>query len=150
MGKIQRAVTPRVVLDTNVVASALLFSRGNLAWLRENWMGRAILPLASRETVLEVIRVFAYPKFGLELQERENLLGDYLPFCEAIEVRPGGKRAIRCRDPHDEAILLLAEQGNADFVVTGDRDLLSVSNFRVPILKPEELRERLRLMRPGK
>jgi len=41
----------RVVLDTNVVLSALVFSQGSLAWVREAWQNGLLLPLASRDTV---------------------------------------------------------------------------------------------------
>ena len=55
----------RVVLDTNVLLSALLFYQGSVAWLRHAWQSEAIRPLASRDTTEELIRVLAYPKFKL-------------------------------------------------------------------------------------
>ena len=54
---------PRVVLDTNCLVSALLFSKQPLAWLRHSWQNGDIIPLASKETVSELIRVLAYPKW---------------------------------------------------------------------------------------
>lgn len=58
-------IAPRVVLDSNVVLSALLFSRGRLAWIRAAWQGGRFVPLASKPTVEELIRVLGYPKFRL-------------------------------------------------------------------------------------
>ncbi len=52
---------PRLVLDTNVVLSALLFSSRALTWLRRAWHAELIRPLASRETAMELIRVLTYP-----------------------------------------------------------------------------------------
>ena len=80
-------MTPvRTVLDTNVLLSALLFPTGMVRWLRDAWRSAAILPLASRDTVSELVRVLCYPKFRLTDGEREDLLADYLPFCESISV----------------------------------------------------------------
>lgn len=53
----------RVVLDTNVLLSALLFPAGSLSWLRQAWQSEALRPLASRDTTAELIRVLTYPKF---------------------------------------------------------------------------------------
>ncbi len=65
---------PRLVLDTNVLLSALLFHDGSLSWLRHSWQSETIRPLASRDTAEELIRVLAYPKFHLTEDEREDLL----------------------------------------------------------------------------
>jgi uncharacterized protein len=72
---------PRVVLDTNCLISALLFSKGKLSWLRDAWQRERFTPLASRDTVEELIRVLAYPKFKLNKDELEILLADFLLFC---------------------------------------------------------------------
>lgn len=58
--------TPRrIVLDTNLVLSALVFGGGMGAVLRDGWHSQRFIPLASRETTSEIIRVLTYPKFGL-------------------------------------------------------------------------------------
>ncbi|MFM1902804.1 MAG: hypothetical protein RLZZ440_704 [Planctomycetota bacterium] len=127
---------PRVVLDTNVLVSALLFHTGSLAWLRHAWHAEAIRPLASRDTTTELLRVLSYPKFGLTADEREDLLGDYLPWCETVTV-PGRTRIPECRDPFDRPFLSLAVAAAADALITGDKDLLALSQeFVVPILTP--------------
>lgn len=44
-----------------------------------------------------------------------------------------------CRDPDDNVILSLALDGKADYIVSGDKDLLDISSFRnIPIIKPVE------------
>ena len=59
-------MTPlRVVLDTNVLLSALLFQAGIVSQLRVEWRSGIIRPLASRQTTAELIRVLGYPKFEL-------------------------------------------------------------------------------------
>ena len=77
---------PRFVLDTNVLLSALLFHAGSLSWLRHAWQSGTIRPLASRDTTAELLRVLSYPKFRLTDDEREDVLGDYLPWCETVTV----------------------------------------------------------------
>ncbi|MCY3562688.1 MAG: putative toxin-antitoxin system toxin component, PIN family [Acidimicrobiia bacterium] len=139
----------RLVIDTNVVVSALLFSSGSVTWLRSAWSSDAVLPLASHETTVELIRVLSYPKFCLAEHEREELLMDYLPWCETATVSEPSS-VPECRDPHDRPFLELALAGRADALVTGDRDLLVLSSeFSVPILTPKSLRGRLMLPESG-
>lgn len=54
----------RVVLDTNIVLSALLFTSGRLAWIRHAWQGRQLQPLVCRETVNELLLVPTCGRLG--------------------------------------------------------------------------------------
>jgi len=76
-------MSPRVVFDTTVVVSALLFTSGRLAWLRAHWRAGDALPLASRATIEELTRVLRYPKFQLSSDSRDELLAEYLPYNAA-------------------------------------------------------------------
>ena len=140
----RRGVTrPRVVLDTNVLLSALLFHAGTLSWLRRAWHAETVRPLASRATIDELIRVLAYPKFRLTPDDRAELLGDYLPWCETVAV-PGRIATPAVRDPFDRPFLALAQAARADALLTGDKDLLALADvFAVPILTPAAFRARL-------
>jgi putative PIN family toxin of toxin-antitoxin system len=134
---------PRIVLDTNVLLSALLFHAGALSWLRLAWQSEAIHPLASHDTTTELIRVLSYPKFKLTSDEREDLLGDYLLWCETVTV-PNKIKLPDCRDPFDRPFLALALTAKADALITGDKDLLALSHFfAVPILTPAVFRDRM-------
>ncbi|MDE2764166.1 MAG: putative toxin-antitoxin system toxin component, PIN family [Gemmatimonadota bacterium] len=129
---------PRWVLDTNVLVSALLFPAGRLTWIRDAWRSGAIVPLASRETTTELIRVLCHPRFGLTPREREDLLADYLPHCESVIVTTPPP-VPDCRDHFDRPFLELALASRADALVTGDRDLLALAGvFSVPILTPAD------------
>ncbi len=133
----------RTVLDTNVLVSALLFPEGNVSWLRRMWRSKAILPLVSRDTASELIKVLGYPKFRVTRHEQEDLLADYLPYCEPVVVREP-LALPDCRDPFDRPFLALAIAGEADALVTGDADLLALApDLAVPIITPSALRERL-------
>lgn len=128
----------RVVIDTNLVLSALVFG-GSTAKLRLAWQDDLFVPLASKATITELIRVLAYPKFKLTKSEQEDLLADYLPFCETV-LMPDVLPAIpECRDPFDAPFLVLALVGNADYLVTGDQDLLCLADqFSCPIIKADQ------------
>ena len=110
----------RVVFDTGVVVSALLFTEGRLSWLRGHWRRSDVTPLASHATVDELIRVLSYPRFGLGKSDIEALLGDYLPFTEVVTVRSTAKHAPRCREGNDQMFVYLAMQGRAGALVSGD------------------------------
>ena len=136
-------VTLRVVLDTNVIASALVFQTGRLTWLRNAWSARKIVPLVSRGTIDELLRVLAYPKFDLGAEEIEALLGDYLPFVELVH--PASAEEVPDpTDASDRIFVELAVAGEADCIVTADRGLLeSVADSRVRVITPAELRSLL-------
>lgn len=132
---------PRVVIDTNVLLSALLFHAGTLSWLRPAWQAVDICPLSSRETTSELIRVLSYPKFDLSNDEQEDLLADYLPWCETV-VLSNPPDVPQCRDPFDRPFLELALSAQADALLTGDNDLLSLAQvFPVPILTPRSFHD---------
>ena len=134
---------PRVVIDTNVLLSSLLFHAGTLSWLRMAWQARRVCPLVSHETMNELIQALNYSTFDLTEDEREDLLADYLPWCEAVIVSSPGE-VPQCRDPFDRPFLELALVAQADALVTGDKDLLAMAHaFPLPILTPHAFRKRL-------
>ena len=57
----------RLVLDTNVVVSVLLFGHGSLTWIMESWRSGQIVPIISEQTSAELNRVLSYPRFNKEL-----------------------------------------------------------------------------------
>ena len=134
---------PRVAIGTRALVSALLIRAEPFAWLRDAWRKKSIHPLASRETTEELIRALAWPGFELSPEDREQLLSDYLPWCEVVtDTRPPG--TADCDDPHDRLLLEFALAAGADAIVAGDTELLTLrSPSPVPILSPEALRERL-------
>lgn len=120
------AQAPRVVLDTNTVLSALLFAQGRLVPLRVAWQSGALTPLLCAQTVEELLRVLAYPKFKLTPEDRDELLADYLPFGAVVAPWKKCPAVPACRDKHDRVFLELALIGAAEWLVTGDQDLLSL------------------------
>ena len=117
----------RVVLDTNVVLSALVFGGGTSARLRQAWQGGHCLPLVGTTMAQELIRVLAYPKFRLTADQQRELLADYLPYARAVRVPDPPPPVPACRDPFDAPFLQLAVAGKADLLVSGDKDLLALA-----------------------
>ena len=136
----------RVVLDTNVVISALLFTGARLGEIRKAWLERHIIPLSDKPCTEELIRALSYPKFRLDERDIRILLGDYLPYAEVVDTaRPAKRRIPRCRDPHDRKFLQLAYIGDSRALVTGDRDLLELRGQTLfDILRPAEFMRGLR------
>ena len=117
---------PRVVLDTNCLVSALVFNRSHLSPLRTHWQASRYIPLGCEETVSELIRVLAYPKFALSKEEVEQLLGDILPFLETCKIHGAYDPIDGLHDPSDAAFIHLAQQAKADLLVSGDEDILAL------------------------
>ena len=140
--KVGRAL--RVVFDTNVAVSALVFRGGRLARLRDAWAGGRVVPIVSKDTIAELVRVLAYPKFGLGAEDMKNVLAHYMEHAQALDQVKTRARVPDCRDRDDRPFLLLAYAARADALVTGDGDLLAVATkSRIPILSPDALRQRL-------
>ncbi len=126
---------PRVVIDTNLVLSALVFAQGRLSPLRLAWQSKHCQPLLSSVTAAELIRVLAYPKIKLNADAQQELLADYLPYCTTVRMPAKLPVTLDCRDKFDLPFLQLAVAGKADYLVSGDQDLLSLAGeFVCPIV----------------
>lgn len=138
-------MTRRVVLDTNIVLSALLFNAGRLAWIRHAWQHQQLQPLVCRDTANELLRALAYPKFKLSAQEQKDLLGDFLPYAEVITLPTPWPDLPACRDEKDQVFLVLAHAGKAHALITGDTDILAMRDvFPGRILTADELATQIR------
>jgi putative PIN family toxin of toxin-antitoxin system len=135
---------PRVVIDTNLVLSALVFAQGRLSPLRIAWQSTLCHPLLSSVTAAELIRVLAYPKFKLSTEDQQELLADYLPYCTSVRMPAKSPATPDCRDKFDLPFLQLAVVGKADYLVSGDQDLLSLAGqFACPIITAEQFMKTL-------
>ncbi len=119
----------RVVFDTNIVISALVFG-GNLDELRRLWVSGRVKPILCRETTAELLRVLHYPKFKLTQSDREALLQDYLPYVEVARLpEPLPLLPYVCRDRDDAVFIQLAIATAADVLVSGDKDLMEMQGL---------------------
>jgi putative PIN family toxin of toxin-antitoxin system len=118
----------RVVLDTNVLISALVF-KGDLSNIAVLWQKSKIIPLISKETFDEFRTVLEYPKFTLSSGEIKSIIKqEILPFFEVVNVSKRVKGV--CRDPDDDKFISCAISANADCIVTGDKDLSDLKKYQ--------------------
>lgn len=126
----------RVVLDTNVLISALLQPAGSpRAVVNKLKTANGVL-LFSDETFDELASRLFRPKFDGYVSRNNRTV--FLAQLEAVSewVAITGAK-LGCRDRDDDKVLETALTGNADCLVTGDRDLLEMSPFQdIPVLTP--------------
>lgn len=123
----------RVVLDTNILVSASLHPAGSKpdqvvrAWLAKRY-ALALSPALVDEyqRVLFRDRIRALSRWTEE--EARDLIGQIAHSAD-IQV-PGTMQIAASRDPADDKFLIAAAEASADFLVTGDLDLLSLETFR--------------------
>lgn len=141
-------MTPRVVLDTNVFISALLFE-GGTSRLVSLWQKGVFTYLLSRSILDEYIRVLSYPKFQLSDSEVRNLIQeDLLPHVKVVRERE--IKVTRLKDRDDEKFLKTALLGKAHYLVTGDQELLALEKERqCQILRPSDFIKRLTVLKPS-
>lgn len=118
----------RVVLDTNTLVSALLFT-GISSELVSLWQDGIITLLLSRDILDEYLRVLSYPKFKLSEEEIKKLLQEeILPYAEVV--KPKRRLRVVQRDPSDNKFLECAIAGKTRVIISGDKDLLSLGRYR--------------------
>jgi putative PIN family toxin of toxin-antitoxin system len=116
----------RVVLDTNVLVSALLLKGSQPARLLAQWREGKFVLLTAREQLEELSRVTRYPR----IRERVNtslagrLLNDLRDLAVVVSSLP---KVEISPDPYDDYLLSIAQGGSAQYLITGDRrDLLGL------------------------
>lgn len=136
-----------VVLDTNVVASALLWG-GTPERLIEA-AGEGTLELFTSEALLaELAGILGRSKFAAKLRQKNlsaaEVLARYREIAEAVEATPIEEAALR--DPYDAAVLACALSAQVEAIVSGDEDLHALGTYQnIAILSPAECLQRLNL-----
>ena len=98
MGKKEKTLKT-VVLDTNILVSALLF-RGELSGIVDLWKKGKFIPLLSKETFEEFRTVLEYPKFSLSVEDiRVIIEEEVLPYFDIIEIEGKIRRICRVHNP---------------------------------------------------
>lgn len=118
---------PRVVVDTNLLISATISSRGIPNKLVRAWQKNKFFLLISPRLIRELEEVSGRDKFGkyhVFLSEMEELVVDIKSSAELIESISEEYLSIHSRDPKDDHLIAASLVGNADYLVTGDEDLL--------------------------
>lgn len=132
----------RVILDTNLWISYLISKR--LSKIDELFDREDLVLLFSEELLEEFVEVAGRAKFRkyFSVGNIEELLSLFDEFGEMVDVSSEVKL---CRDSKDNFLLELAKDGNADFLVTGDADLLVINKFEMTeIITYAEFEERMK------
>lgn len=128
----------RVVLDTNIFISIL--KRGKLRRILDCWLDGKFDLVISNEIIEEMFRVLVRPKFKFTAKEIEDL--GSLIFERAIICNPTQKITI-CQDKDDNKFIECALKGEAQYIVSGDFDLLILKKFKnIEIISPAEFLKR--------
>lgn len=124
----------RVVADTNVLVSALIFPGGPPEALYRLALEGRIELVTSRPLLAELGRVLT-DKFGWEPGRAEEAVAQLIRVAEIVE--PGEPVSEIEADPADDRVLEAAAEGKADAIVSGDSHLLALSTWRgIPIHRP--------------
>jgi putative PIN family toxin of toxin-antitoxin system len=134
----------RLVLDTNVLIAAVVADGLCRDLVRRRLENHSVI---TSRTLLNELREKLEEKFDVKAKD--------IPFLRAYEARadffePAPLDANVCRDPDDVAVLATAIAGKADFIITGDQDLLVLSQHEgIPIVTPRQWLEAQDQPSPG-
>jgi putative PIN family toxin of toxin-antitoxin system len=121
----------RVVLDTNVLVSATLIRNGNEDRILHAWRRRAFDLVFSPAMLEEVGRVLTYEKLRKHRWLSDDEVVELLEALASQSVMVPGTTAITAsRDPEDDKFLAAGLESEAEYVVTGDKDLLALEAYR--------------------
>jgi uncharacterized protein len=136
----------RVVLDTNVIVSALISPGGTTRLVYDAVISRSLQLVTSRALLGEVRRVLTH-KFHWSTQATEAALDQLERLGEVADAREA--IAVITDDPADNRVLEAALAGRAEVIVSGDRHLLTLGEWRgIPIRTPREIADHLGLGEP--
>lgn len=134
----------RTVADTNIVVSAFLWG-GTPREILEAARWEAISLFTSAALIAELEEVLSREKFATRITRAgssvSELLGDYCALAQFV--RPTESPAA-VRDPDDDRVIACALAANAEFIVSGDDDLLILGRYRdITILSAAQMLRRL-------
>lgn len=134
-----------VVLDPNVLISALIAPRGASAQVLDAWLVGVFDLAVSPKLLAELGRVLMRPKFRPYLSEEE--VEAYLALLQrtALQVDDKDFTESLSPDPGDDYLVALAEGVRADCLVSGDKHLLGLTRENLNVLNPAAFLEVLRL-----
>jgi putative PIN family toxin of toxin-antitoxin system len=110
----------RVVLDTNILLAALISPTGPPARIYEAWQSRRFWLLTSDEQLEELSRVTRYPTIRalITVSEAGRMVNQIRALATVVKT---GRRHAVSADPADDFLFAIAEAGEADYIVTGDK-----------------------------
>jgi uncharacterized protein len=129
----------RVVLDANVLVSAILSPRGTPAQILNAWRAEQFDLVISEAIFAEIGRFFCYPKMTKRHRWSEEQLQAFLDDLARIAIMTSSilTLTVITEDPPDNRYLECAVEGEAAYIVSGDQLLLRLGAYQgIPILPP--------------
>jgi len=137
----------RVVLDTNQFVSSVLVRHGLPAQLLDAWRRREYLLVTSPAIIAEIRATLHYPRLRRKYPITDEQVEQLIRLLEQDALLVAGTAEAAgaiVDDPQDEVVLACAVDGMADVIVSGDRHLLDLVEYRgIPIVTARELFDRL-------
>jgi putative PIN family toxin of toxin-antitoxin system len=120
----------RVVIDTNIFISAMIAAAGLPAKLIRLWKKNRFTLVVSNDTIEEITEVLhreeIEEEYNLSPHEIFHLATSLKLGAEIVSPLPISDLPIHCRDAKDDFLLALAFAAGADYLITGDKDLLAL------------------------
>jgi uncharacterized protein len=138
---------PRAVLDTNILISGLITPRGTPAKVLLAWRVGHFDLVTSFPLLLELKEAISRPHLKDRYRLSPQDIHDFIALIENTALLITNPRIVsaQLRDPDDLAVLACALAGNAEYIVTGDYDLLDLHSFEgVQIVRPSLFLQLLR------
>lgn len=129
----------RIVLDTNVLVSALVAASSTPAQILARCHSGELELVVSPASLAELHRVLAYPHIRRRLQYSDEQIEGYMAYLEQTAILLTPRLTVQAvpDDPDDDRFVALALEAQAPYLVSGDKHLLSVGHYAgVTILKP--------------
>jgi|SRR5271157_531826 len=138
----------RVVIDTNVFVSSLISKKGAPAVLTQAWSEHLFDLVTSEAMIAEVKRVLSEHRLKQAFNISNENIARLVELLRKNSILVPGSAAVAGTipsDPSDEMFLAAALDGNADVIVSGDKDLLEIESFRgIAIMTPRQFLDQIR------
>jgi len=134
----------KAVLDTNILVSGLVAEQGYPRQILDAWLEGHYTLVTSLYLVEELIHVLSYPRIAKRIRlDEEELAVILAALLSEAEVTPGRLHLPGVtRDPKDDAVVACAKEGEADYIVSGDQDLLVLDEYEgIRIVTPRRFVE---------
>ena len=134
----------KAVLDTNVLISGLIVAQSPPCQILDAWLEGLFTLVTSLYLVEELVHVLSYPRITERLRlDEEELVAILDALLSKAEVTSGRLHLPGItRDPKDDFVVACAKEGEADYIVSGDQDLLVLGEYEgIQVVTPRQFVE---------
>ena len=138
----------RVVLDTNVIISGTIVAHGTPAQILDAWRKDDFIIIVSEPILREIEKVFHYPRIKERRCLTDRDIESVLQSLRRYGINTPSELKIEAipEDPEDDKFIIAAVEGDADYIVSGDRHLKALKSYRrIRIVSASEFVQALNL-----